>query len=240
MGLKIKFGGYYVDASSGEVEITPDPDLLKDIRDFPKPQTLRQLRSFQGLVNQVTSWNPDIAQHLSGLRHLLKRNTAYVWDEEIEKEFNEARRVMTESRTLKPFDETLETVLVTDASRLYGIGFLLLQRRDDGVDGFNIVQYGSYAPTETQKRYSATELEMLGVMVACKKCHYFLQGLDSFKVLRDHSALVQIFEKDIPLGLAIFYPHFLFRGFLPPPICMKYFVTHVPVGLDPWHSCKFL
>ena len=38
---------------------------------------------------------------------------------------------------------------------------------------------------------------MLGVMVTCKKCHYFLQGLDHFKVLTDHSALVQIFQKDI-------------------------------------------
>ena len=81
VGQKIKFGGYYVDASSGEVKITPDPDLLKDIREFPKPTTLRQLRSFQGLVNQVTSWNPDIAQHMSGLRQLLKRNTTYVWDD---------------------------------------------------------------------------------------------------------------------------------------------------------------
>ena len=140
VGQKIKFGGYYVDASSGEVKITPDPDLLKDIREFPKPTTLRQLRSFQGLVNQVTSWNPDIAQHMSGLRQLLKRNNTFAWDDEVQKEFERAREIMSEQRTLKPFDETLETVLVTDASRLFGIGFLLLQRRDDGADGFNIVQ----------------------------------------------------------------------------------------------------
>ena len=44
IGQKIKFGGYYIDATSGEVEITPDPDLLKDIREFPRPRNLRQLR----------------------------------------------------------------------------------------------------------------------------------------------------------------------------------------------------
>ena len=37
-----------------------------------------------------------------------------------------------------------------------------------------------------------------------------------------------------------FLPPFLSRGFLPSLICMKYFVTLVPTGLDPWHSCKFL
>merc|ERR1712020_621184 len=137
-----------------------------------------------------------LPQALQGLRELLKHDTTYAWDDVMEKQFDEARRVMSESRTLSPFDPDLETILVTDASRLHGIGFLLLQRREEG-DGFNIVQCGSYATTPTQKRYSATELEMLGVMVACKKCHYFLQGLDSFTVWTDHSALTQIFEKDI-------------------------------------------
>ena len=38
----------------------------------------------------------------------------------------------------------------------------------------------------------------------------------------------------VPLDPAIFYPHFSPRGFLPPLICTKYFVTCVPVSLDPW------
>ena len=134
---------------------------------------------------------------MQGLRHLLKQNTTFTWTDEMESEFKKARQVMSDQRILKPFDETLETVLVTDASRLFGVGFLLMQRRNDGVDKFNIIQCGSYATNDTQKRYSATELEMLGVMIACKKCHYYLQGLDSFTVLTDHSALVEIFKKDI-------------------------------------------
>ena len=55
----------------------------------------------------------------------------------------------------------------------------------------------SYAINDTEKRYSATELEALGVLIACKKCNYFLQGLDSFEVVTDHKALVKIFQKDI-------------------------------------------
>ena len=95
-------------------------------------------------------------------------------------EFLKAREVMSNQMTLKPFNDRLETVLVTDASRLNGVGFLLLQKRTDGVEKYNIVQCGSYAINDTQKRYSATELEMLGVFMACKKCAYYLQGLDSF------------------------------------------------------------
>ena len=90
-------------------------------------------------------------------------------------DFNRAREVMSDMRILKPFDENLETVLVTDASRVEGVGFLLMQRRENELNKFNIIQAGSYAITDTQKRYSATELEMLGVFIVCKKCHYYLQ-----------------------------------------------------------------
>ena len=72
-----------------------------------------------------------------------------------------------------------------------------MQRRANEVDQFNIIQAGSYAYTNTQKRYSASELEMLGVFIACKKCHYYLQGLERFQVLTDHSPLVEIFKKEI-------------------------------------------
>ena len=197
IGQRVKFGGFLVDSTSGQVEITPDPALLDDIRKFPTPANLTQLRSFQGLVNQVNSWNPDISQHLEGLRPLLKKYSTFTWTEEMNEEFLKAREVMSNQMTLNPFDDRLETVLVTDASRLNGLGFLLLQKRTDGVEKYNIVQCGSYAINDTQKRYSATELEMLGVFVACKKCAYYLQGLDSFKVMTDHKALVQIFQKDI-------------------------------------------
>ena len=74
---------------------------------------------------------------------------------------------------------------------------MLMQKRTDGPNKYNIIQAGSYATNDTQKRYSATELEMLGVLIACKKCHYYLQGLQSFKVMTDHNALVDIFKKDI-------------------------------------------
>ena len=197
IGQKIKFGGFIIDATSGEVEITPDPELLADIRNFPVPQNLRQLRSFQGLANQITSWNPDVAQHLMGMRLLTKKDTVFNWTDEMQEEFEKARQIMSDTRILKPFDENLKTVLVTDASRSEGVGFLLMQRRENEVDKFNIIQAGSYAYTDTQKRYSASELEMLGVYIACKKCYYYLQGLQSFELLTDHSALVDIFKKDI-------------------------------------------
>ena len=79
--------------------------------------------------------------------------------EDMEVEFNRAREVMSDQRVLKPFDKTLETVLFTNASHTQGVGFLLMQRRNDGVDKFNIIQCGLYATNDMQKRYSATELE---------------------------------------------------------------------------------
>ena len=134
-------------------------NFSKISREFPRPTNLRQLRSFQGLVN------PDVAQHLSGLRILTKKDMAFNWTDDMEEDFKKAREVMSDHRILKPFDDKLETVLVTDASRVEGVGFLLMQKRKDGPNKYNIIQAGSYATNDTQKRYSATELEMLGVLV---------------------------------------------------------------------------
>ena len=87
----VRFGGFLIDSSSGEVLITPDPDLLKDIREFPLPQNLTQLRSFKGLVQQVSCWNPDIAALTSGLQCLLKKHVTFTIMKELKEEFYRAR-----------------------------------------------------------------------------------------------------------------------------------------------------
>ena len=70
---------------------------------------------------------------------------------------------------------------MTDECRLFGVGFALLHKHKGA--GYNMVQAGSYSLTPAQTRYSATELETLGVMIACEKCEYFLKGLNHFEAV---------------------------------------------------------
>ena len=97
---------------------------------------------------------------------------------------------------VKPFDPNLETVLMTDASRLFGIGYCLLQRHSDS--HLYIVDCGSQSLNQAQKNYATIELECMAIQWAIIKCHYYLRCHPGFKVITDHQPLLGIFEK--PLG----------------------------------------
>ena len=89
--------------------------------------------------------------------------------------------------------------LLTDASRLHGLGYALGYLEDNGSDKsvFNIVHCGSKGLTSTQQRYSTIELECLAIVWAIQKCHFYLCGLPIFQVYTDHRPLEGVFQKDI-------------------------------------------
>ena len=51
--------------------------------------------------------------------------------------------------------------------------------------------------TETQQRYATIELECLAILVAVRKCDFYLRGLPSFEVITDHRPLLGVFKNDI-------------------------------------------
>ena len=90
--------------------------------------------------------------------------------------------------------QSREAVLMTDASRLYGIGFAL----GHYVDGhFKLVSCGSKSLTPAQRRYSTVELECLAVHFGITKYSFYLKGSSSFTVATDHNPLLGVFKKDI-------------------------------------------
>ena len=82
----------------------------------------------------------------------------------------------------------------TGTSRLYGLGFALIQRARDGQ---SITQCGSCSLSKTQQRYATIELECLAIKWAVNKCNLYLRCLPAFTVLTDHRPLVGIFCKQL-------------------------------------------
>ena len=62
--------------------VQPNPAYLQGIRDFPAPKTIAELRSFLGMVNQLSVYHPGIARHTGELQKLLKKDTAFLWPED--------------------------------------------------------------------------------------------------------------------------------------------------------------
>ena len=53
IGEEIEFAGHVI-SSKG---IRPDPSKFQAIRDFPAPKNIKELRSYMGLANQLSSFS---------------------------------------------------------------------------------------------------------------------------------------------------------------------------------------
>ena len=117
---------------------------------------------------------------------------AFLWFEEHQHAFTELKTSVIRTLELNHFDTEWETQLVTDASRLQGLGFVLLQTKGKET---KVVQCGSRSTSSAEKNYSTLELELTAIVWAIGKCRFFLKGLEGFKVVTDHRPLVGIFAK---------------------------------------------
>ena len=191
IGSKVKFAGFIVGADG----VAPDPDKLQGIRDFQTPTTATQLRSFLGMVNQMAGFHPSLAALTKPLHELTGKNKVFKWLPDHQTCFDNIKTTLTKTLSLQHFNTTLPTKLVTDASRLHGLGFALIQTPRTGSD--HIIQCGSRSLQSAETRYSTVELECLAVSWAIRQCSYYLKGIQHFEVITDHKPLLGIFSKSL-------------------------------------------
>ena len=114
-------------------------------------------------------------------------------------EFDKLKKILSGNLVVPHFDSRQPVVMLTDASRLFGLGFPLghIEHDKDDKPILKIVHCGSKGLTPTQQRYSTIELDCLAIIWAIQKCHFYLCGLPLFRVYTDHLPLEGVFQKDI-------------------------------------------
>ena len=75
IGPKVKFAGHII----SDEGVSPDPEKIAAISDFPTPGDVSAVRSFLGLANQLGSFLPDLSHATDPLRKLLQKGVAFVW-----------------------------------------------------------------------------------------------------------------------------------------------------------------
>ncbi len=109
----VKFAGYIVTDQGIKV----DPDKVKAIQQFPKPNNITDLRSFKGLVEQLGGFSKDVAEAMQPLRPLLSTKAEFYWNNDHDLAFEATKKALTSPPILATFDPTRETRLETDAAR---------------------------------------------------------------------------------------------------------------------------
>ena len=177
------FCGYEVSGDG----IRVDSKKVQAIADFPTPKNLTDLRSFFGLVNQLSDFSYETVNPAETLRPLLSPRNEFMWTAAHQSAFEEVKKALTSTPTLAHFDPRLPTALQSDASRLNGIAYALLQKHDEK---WRLVQCGSRFLSPTEKRYSTGETELLAAVWGILKCRLYLQGMSAFELIIDHKSLI--------------------------------------------------
>nr|VZI11431.1 unnamed protein product [Spirometra erinaceieuropaei] len=168
--------------------VKTDPAKTEQIRSWPQPTSVSELRGFLGLASYYCRFIKDFAHIAAPLNRLTSKQNAFNWSDECERSFEELKRRLI-SPPLLAFPNISESdplfILDTDASDV-AIGAVLSQQQTDGLEHPLIL--ASQTLTKPERNYSTTHKELLAVVTFVKKFHHYLAG-KRFILRTDHQAL---------------------------------------------------
>ena len=127
---KIVYMGLEFQIQEDKVCYTPLKDKCDAIQNLESPKTLRQTRTFCGMVNFLSSFLPNLHRLLIPIYDLQKKTKTFKWTEEAERAFNDIKKLLISPPVLKAPTPDGLFHLESDTSR-EGMGGTLLQKQGD-------------------------------------------------------------------------------------------------------------
>ncbi|UYV83881.1 hypothetical protein LAZ67_X000498 [Cordylochernes scorpioides] len=183
----LEFLGHIIDNKG----IKPLPEKIRIVKDFPQPNSTRQLQRFIGLVNFYHRFIKNSSHILAPLYSLLKTkspNASLNWTSDTLEAFQNIKNALAENTLLNyPQPNSTLSVLV-DASNV-AVGGVLQQLNDTAWEPISFFSK-KLSPAET--KYSAFDRELLAAFLSVKHFSYFLDG-KTFMLFTDHKPLTYAF-----------------------------------------------
>ena len=208
----VTFLGHILSANG----VSPNPEKVAKIKDWPTPKTPKEVHSFVGLASYYRRFIPNFAKWAGPLHALIvpasfkqkirrgemKKSDLpeFQWTPACQEGFDQLKKALTEAPVLAYPDYSKPFILETDAS-LKGLGAVLSQKGDD--NEIRVVAYASRSlrPSEKSMRdYSSAKIELMALKWSvCDKFKDYLLG-SKFTVFTDNNPLCYI--KSSKLGAA--------------------------------------
>ena len=187
----LEFLGYQI-SSQG---IRPTEEKVKAIIDYPKPETVEDLRRFTGMVNFYRAHLPNAASYQSLINRYLgstkkKDKRKIQWTEETSEAFEQCKTGLKMAATLSHPRTDTTLALMTDASNTC-VGAVLQQEVNSIWEPLG---YFSKKLTTAQQKYSAYDRELLAIYMALKHFRKLFEGRQ-ITVYTDHKPLTYAFSK---------------------------------------------
>lgn len=193
---QLTFLGYVL----SEEGLGPNPDRIKPIINYKRPETVKDIRRLVGLVNWYRRFIPDAATLLTPLTDLIKQygpesQRKIQWKPEHQQAFDQVKHKLTEAPILTMADYSLPFKIYSDASLVAGAA--ILTQVQGGSE--RVIAYHSVKFSTAQQNYSATERELLSVIAGLEKFRPWIDGT-RITVVTDHQSIKWLNNLKEPAG----------------------------------------
>ena len=134
--------------------IHSDPEKVRAIAEMPAPTTVKQIRSFVGMVNYYAKTIPGYARVSEPLVKLTRKNQPFVWGPDQQQAFDNLKQLLMSNEVMAYPCTDRPYKLYTDASDTC-VGGILVQDDNDGIE--RVIQYVSHQLSATQRKWSTIE-----------------------------------------------------------------------------------
>ena len=179
---ELKFLGHNISVNG----ITPLPEKVEAMQNFPQPSTKKQLRRFLGMSNFYRRFQPNIASHLKPLHDMLsQKSKTLIWSQVESNAFINTKSALANMALLCYPCDNSKLSLQVDASDT-AIGAVLQQQCPNGWEPLG---FFSKALDKTQKYYSTFDRELLAIYLSIKHFKFMLEGRN-FTIFTDHKPII--------------------------------------------------
>ena len=183
---------YVVDAEG----LRPMREKVEAITKALRPENVKELRSFLGLVGYYRQFIANMSTLTKPLNALLEQGRKWLWTAECERAFDALKNALTSDHVLTHYDPDLPLKMDCDASSVE-LGAVISHVGPNGRE--RPIAYASRTLSASERNYSQIEKEALAIVFGIKKFHQYLYGR-RFTLVTDHQPLTTIFgpKKALP------------------------------------------
>ena len=168
--------------------VKPDPMKVQAIRDLAPPTNTAEVQSLLGMITYLSAFIPNLSEHTTPLRLLLRKDSEFQWHPEHKKAFEKLKQLICNASQLTYYDPKMPAVIQVDASQ-NALGAALTQNG-------NVIAYASKSLTDTEKRYANIEREMLACVFGAERFDTYIFGREVI-IESDHKPLEMIARKNL-------------------------------------------
>lgn len=141
-----------------------DPARVEAIQKIDFPRSKKEIQSFDGKINFLCRFVPNLAEHLREITNMLKKDTTVRWMEEAVKSFNLVKLALSSAPVLISLDYTQDFILFSFASD-HTMAAVLMQKIDQLKKP---IAFFSRTIRDAALKYNIIEIQALALVKALK------------------------------------------------------------------------